>query len=94
MPIDPKTNLPKRFRYYDRSQHFADVNAWIGNDDPDIASLYAVTDNELVDTLTVCDALGIWPVKDETISVETALTCWRIIEKLRVDQTFPTKLKV
>jgi hypothetical protein len=79
----------------DRDAHEKAVTAWIGDEDPQrwgIGKDRALDPMALGRALYAVSELGLWPDSVDSVGVDQAVMCWRIIERLRATAEFPEEL--
>jgi hypothetical protein len=80
----------------DRDAHRQAVLKWIGGEPPacrvgeplDGRAQWA----DLTRALYAVSELGLWPDSVDSLSVDQAVMCWRIVERLRATGEFPREL--
>ena len=69
----------------DWEEHKRQVKHFLDDYEPDLVG-------NLNEALYSCNELGLWP-DDGTVSMEQALFCWSIVEKMRT-HNFPDELRM
>jgi inhibitor of KinA sporulation pathway (predicted exonuclease) len=72
----------------EREQHRNKLREFIGKASPGISH------RALDDALYAASELGLWPDDVDSVSEIQAITCWRLIERLRSEQEFPDDLRM
>jgi hypothetical protein len=77
-----------------RDEHEKAVIDWIGDQDPRRSGQGEIDPTALTRALYAVSELGLWPDSVDSVGVDQAVMCWRIIERLRATGEFPEDLRM